>query len=166
MSADLCYITACLQKPTNNYQQLMLLHSRNGCVHISTVLLTFFCPTYTLFKSGLVHSTNTPQCFSTHVSVHQQHMAIIQSLDLQTRTAAQKDSDFEQPSIGLFWIRSATWLHFVYEIAVPSPSHPSAADEGWYWLKHVLCTVGNFVQHLDLIMVILPPNTSKLTIVH
>ena len=27
---------------------------------------------------------------------------------------------------------------FVHEIAVPSPGHPSAADDARYWLKHVL----------------------------
>jgi len=86
-------------------------------------------------KSVCSHSTywcRAAQSFSCLLHVYKLSGFVL-SMDAQT-TAAQKDGSFNQ-SLPTFWIR-----HSMHEIAVPSPGHPSAADEAWYWLNRVLCS--------------------------
>ena len=73
----------------------------------------------------------------THTFVNWQHVTIT--------VAAMKDSCTRCSASKNIWTRPATWLHSVHENTVPITHSVSlvllslsAADDGSYWLKHVL----------------------------
>ena len=79
------------------------------------------------FWSGM---SSTSLCAQLHVFAHWQHVMVtiatiddLQTKDSCMKTVAQRDGAFEELR-SIFWIRQATWLHSVHEIAVPNSWSP------------------------------------------
>ena len=126
-------ITECIALPTGLNVQFTWLGTHSFLTH--TVCFTLFA--LCLSSPSGTSSTSVYTCAHTHLCTNNtwQSMITITTQDLRTKDSCTKNSCMKRWCFWgvstYFWIRPATWLHSVHDIAVPISRSPQC---NWWGL--------------------------------